>query len=703
MPKFFALKMDANPVQTQMAAATVTVDGQWLTISPEFCCMLGYSAAGLRSLSHDDLLPPEERQRMSAFREQLTQGKFDPAKIDTRYVHASGRFVPVEVKLSFRSGNKAQPACLELHTEDFELRKAKAQRLAEEAENCRLLLQSATGHAIMRLDEQGNVLGWNAGAERMFGYEEDEIIGCPYRMFFIPEDIAIGTPRKVLDLARNHGQAEKDVWQVRKDRTRFWASGIITPFHDRAGRITGFVNICCDQTDRKISAERALHLAQHDSLTGLPNRKKFHEELKGLIEVAKASGNRIGVILLDLDHFKTINDSLGHHSGDQLLKCVARRLIESVRQANFIARLSGDEFGIILNDVDGQQEVEWLASELLKDMSRPFMLGEGQVLTGVSMGIALFPEDASDAEQLLMNADLAMHRAKSLGRSTYVFYTDRLNDEAARRHALGEASRLALLRQEFDLYYQPQFALNGTETGCEICGVEALLRWHHPDMPMVTTGEFVALADETGLIVQLGEWVLRTACAQLRQWHDAGFHDVLIAINMSYRQIKERNFFAMLDQVFAETGVNPHCIELEITEGILMETTSNNTSLLHALKERGVKISIDDFGTGFSSLSYLKHFPVDSLKIDQAFIRHLPDNHNDASITSAIIGLGHSMNLRVVAEGIENERQARFLKERKCDCAQGYYFSKAVPSEEITRLLEERAKRRSVSDSQSSS
>jgi diguanylate cyclase (GGDEF)-like protein len=388
-------------------------------------------------------------------------------------------------------------------------------------------------------------------------------------------------------------------------------------------------------------------------------------------------------MFVDLDRFKTVNDSLGHHAGDQLLKCVAQRLQESVRKTDIIARLSGDEFGIICAHLRSHREAEYLAAKLVKTLARPFTLGQDQVTTGGSIGVTVFPKDSTDADQLLINADLAMYRAKNQGRSNYVLYTEQLNDEAARRHALDEASRSALQRNEFDLHYQPQFALDANR----ICGLEALLRWHNPGLPLVTTSEFVALADDTGLIVPLGEWVLRTACAQLKTRHDQGFTDLRVAVNMSYRQIKEGNFLPMMDQIFAETGVDPHMVELEITEGLLMENTHNNTSLLYSLKERGLRISVDDFGTGFSSLSYLKHFPVDSLKIDQTFVKHLPDNRNDASITSAIIGLGHSMNLTVVAEGIETEQQVLFLKERKCDAAQGYYFSPALPPEQIGSLL----------------
>jgi diguanylate cyclase (GGDEF)-like protein/PAS domain S-box-containing protein len=667
---------------------SLTTDGKWLNITEEFCNLIGYSAEELQSISHSDLLPPHEAKRINTFHEQLVQSRFGPAKIETQYICKDGSAIRIELTSRVVEHGDAAPY-LSLTAEDILSRERRADAARETAENYRLLVQNATEHAIIRLDEHGTVISWNPGAERILGYREEEIIGRPASLFFTPEDVASGVAEQEMDNARKAGRGEDERWQVRKNQTRFWASGIMTPLRNDEGNLQGYVKIFCDLTDKKINAERTLHLAQHDSLTGLPNRRKFHDELDHSIGRAKATRTELAVLFIDLDRFKIVNDSLGHHAGDQLLKCVAQRLTESVRKTDIIARLSGDEFGIICIDLHSYQEAEYLAAKLVKMMATPFSLGTDQVSTGASIGVTVFPQDAADATQLLINADLAMYRAKSQGRSAYVLYTERLNDEAARRHALDDASRLALTRKEFDVYYQPQISL---ETN-RICGMEALLRWEDPGLPMVTISELVTLADDTGLIVPLGEWVLKTACTQLKVWHDMGFRDLRVAINMSYRQIKESNFLNMLDAVFAQTGVDPQCVELEITEGLLMENTSSNTAVLHALKEKGIRISIDDFGTGFSALSYLKNFPIDALKIDQAFVKHLPDNQNDASITSAIIGLGHSMNLTVIAEGIETKEQALFLRERNCDCAQGFFFSKAVPSDEITRILHERMDR----------
>ncbi|MDB5765109.1 MAG: domain S-box protein [Herminiimonas sp.] len=629
---------------------------------------------------------------MRTFQHQLVQSRFGPARIETQYVRKDGSAIRVEISVSLVEKEADKVPYLKVRAEDLVQKERRKQNARETAENYRLLLESVTEHAIIRLDENGTVISWNPGAERILGYREEEIVGRSVSVFFTPEDVTSGEVEKELSQARATGRGEDDRWQVRKDQTRFWASGITTPFKNEEGRIQGFVKIFCDLTDKKIIAERTAYLSQHDTLTDLPNRKKFHDELDRIISEAKAMSREIAVLFIDLDRFKVINDSLGHHSGDQLLKSVAQRLVESVRKTDIIARLSGDEFGIICTDLGSHAEAEHLAAKLVKMLSQPFSLGKEQVTTGASIGVTMFPKDAVDADQLLINADLAMYRAKNQGRATYELYTESMNDEAARRHALDEASRLALENEEFNLHYQPQFTL---ETN-EICGVEALLRWHNPGLPMVTTQELIALADDTGLIVQLGEWVLRTACTQLKQWHDLGFDDLPLSINMSYRQIREGNFLSMLDNVLMQTGVNPQSIELEMTEGLLMENTRDNTSLLYSLKEKGIKISVDDFGTGFSSLSYLKHFPVDSLKIDQTFVKHLPENQNDASITSAIIGLGHSMKLKVIAEGIETEQQALFLKERNCDCAQGFFFSRAVPPHEITRMLQNRAQDRNA-------
>jgi diguanylate cyclase (GGDEF)-like protein/PAS domain S-box-containing protein len=670
--------------QSITGSVALTVDGQWISIDKGFSDLLGYSSDQLLKLRHDDLLAPSERERVSMFHLRLIEGRFGPAKIETQYLRCDGSTVRVEIEsnaIDLPDGSQ----CLRVRIEDVAEREAAVALARETAENYRVLLQSATEHAIIRLDENGAVISWNPGAERILGYREDEIIGRSAAIFFTPEDMAKGEVERELDHARRFGRGENDRWQVRKDQTRFWASGITTPFKNEEGKIQGFIMIFCDLTDKKIVTERAFYLAHHDSLTGLPNRKCFHNDLVEIIAEAGLTLTEIAVMLIDLDHFKVINDSLGHHSGDQLLKCVAQRLAETVRKTDIIARLSGDEFGIICTHLRATKEAELVSDKLVKALACPFALGQDQVTIGASIGVTVFPKDSTNPDQLLINADLAMYRAKNQGRSTYVLYTEQLNDEAARRHALDEASRLALQRREFELYYQPQYILATNE----IYGMEALLRWRNHGLPMVTTSELVRLADDTGLIVPLGEWVLRTACAQLKAWHDQGFEYLRMAINLSYRQIQAGNFLPMLDAVLEETGVDPQSIELEMTEGLLMENTRNNTALLYALKERGIKISVDDFGTGFSSLSYLKHFPVDSLKIDQSFVQHLPENQNDASITSAIIGLGRSLNLTVVAEGIETEQQALFLRESKCDRAQGFYFSMALPAKEIAAFLVE--------------
>ncbi len=426
---------------------------------------------------------------------------------------------------------------------------------------------------------------------------------------------------------------------------------------------------------------RALYLSQHDSLTGLPNRAMFHSELSRILAGAEASGSEVSVLFIDIDQFKEINDSLGHHVGDMLLQGIARRLKDTVAgEADIVARLGGDEFGVISVDPANPDD---LAATLVQSLTRPFLFADHRLVTGASIGITTYPADGTTPSQLLVNADMAMYQAKHRGRSTFVRYTENLDTEAKRRHAIRNALRDALSNDQLELHYQPLYALDrGT-----LVSAEALIRPHATGIPLLTAAEMITVAEDSGQIHQLGEWILRRVCAQIRAWLNAGLTPPRIAVNISSQQLREPEFVGLIDGLLREHGLEARSLELEITERTLMENNRVNIATLRALRERGIHIAVDDFGTGFSSLGYLKQFPIDSLKIDQIFIKGLPGDRHDAAITSAIVDMAHGLGLSVIAEGIEQEDQLEFVRRIGCDVGQGYMLSDALTASRLTEML----------------
>lgn len=434
-------------------------------------------------------------------------------------------------------------------------------------------------------------------------------------------------------------------------------------------------------TLKKSERERefTLYISQHDALTGLPNRSMFNKRLEEAIKEAQASNGTVHVLFLDVDRFKEINDSLGHYIGDILLTAVAKRLQSHIRNTDFLARLSGDEFGIICKN---QGRIEDLASTLVYELSRPFRLDDHHVSTSISIGITSFPDDASRPEQLLANADMAMYGAKNNGRSAFQLYTADMEQAAKRRHAIKVSLHAALIANELEMYYQPVFSLKDNA----LCSVEALIRWPYTSISLLTPTELVDVAEDTGMIIELGEWILRTVCGHVKSWQEQGF-DLKVAINVSSIQLKEPLFLHMLNGILDECELDPAMLCFEITERVLVENNAINRDLIEALSHKGIQISVDDFGTGFSSLSYLKYFSVNALKIDQTFVRGLPSDKEDAAITTAIISLAQGLGINVVAEGIENREQLEFLKALHCEQGQGYIFSRPLSHADLLQAL----------------
>ncbi len=434
---------------------------------------------------------------------------------------------------------------------------------------------------------------------------------------------------------------------------------------------------------RKLAEDQLRFIATHDALTDLPNRTMFNERLRHALHQGTRYSRGIAVMFIDIDRFKVVNDSLGHSAGDRLLQDSAKRLSECLRESDTVARLGGDEFVVMVENFTAPKDAIAVAQKVLAGLARPFFLEGQEFLMSASIGISTFPEDGKDAETLLKNADIAMYRAKDQGRNNYQFYSAQMNKHTFERLAMESSLRRAIERNEFLLHYQPKLDLR---TGA-IAGVEALIRWKHPDWGMVSPAQFIPLAEETGLIVQIGEWVLKTACDQSRSWREQGIPPMRVAVNLSARQFSQKTLVSDVARTLVQSGLTPDCLELEITESLVMHNPEGAAETLHKLKAMGIALSIDDFGTGYSSLAYLKRFPIDCVKIDRSFIKDIPTEADDMAITKGVIALGHSLRLKVVAEGVETVEQQDFLRSNDCDEMQGYLFSKPLPAEEVTALL----------------
>ena len=487
---------------------------------------------------------------------------------------------------------------------------------------------------------------------------------------------------KVLTTAR---QPFRDLCHTARDADGEWRfisfSG--EPVFDGDGRFSGYRGIARDITQSRRADEKILRLAHFDELTELPNRTMFMQTLKRAFSLAQRRGKQFALFFIDLDRFKNINDSLGHESGDQLLQDVARRLRDNLRESDSVARLGGDEFVVLVEDCADPRELNSIAQNILNAVGRPYVLsGQEYHVTG-SIGISTYPTDGQDPAALLKNADIAMYLAKDRGKNNFQFYSAQQNAHSFERLALESALRHALGRDEFVLHYQPRVDI---PTG-RIVGVEALLRWNHPDLPMVLPNQFIPLAEETGLIVPIGRWVLRTACAQSALWRHEGLPALRMAVNLSARQFSDDGLIDDIADALAQAELAPNGLELEITESMVMQNPERAVTTLNRLREMGIPVSIDDFGTGYSSLGYLKRFPIDNVKIDRSFIKDLPHDTDDAAITRAVIAMAQSLRIRVIAEGVETREQLQFLRDHDCNECQGYFLSRPLPASNFALLV----------------
>ena len=533
--------------------------------------------------------------------------------------------------------------------------------------------------------QDGTYLGCNEAFSRFVGRPMEEITGRNDLALFGTEVGEFFRSKDREMLSENTTKLNEE-WVVYPGPggQRVLLSTLKTPFYGEDNQTLGVLGVSRDITEQK-KTEEALreqecslrHLAHHDPLTGLPNRLLMTDRLTQSIRKARRTGAKLAVCFIDLDHFKEINDSLGHTVGDQLLKAVSQRLRDSIREEDTVARLGGDEFTILIEDLTESAAIGALADKVLSTFSKPFQMVDQELSITTSIGISIFPADGSDTEMLLRNADAAMYHAKSEGRNAYRFYSADMTERARTRVAVESALRQALNKKQFLLYYQPQYELGSGR----LVGAEALIRWQHPTNGLVLPGSFIPIAEDTGQIVQIGAWVLENACAQMKYWQDAGMADFKMAINLSGRQTLNSGLVETVNRVVRTTGCNPRNLELEITEGFLIQQPERSRAVLQELCNLGIEIAVDDFGTGYSSLSYLKQFPISKLKIDQSFVHDIPFDTNDRAISTAIIALGKSLGLAVVAEGVENREQVEFLSANGCDQVQGFFYSKPLSAD----------------------
>ena len=568
--------------------------------------------------------------------------------------------------------------------QDITTRKGIEEALLHAQEKYRAIVEDAVV-GIFQATPDGRIISANPALAKMHGYDSPEQMMAEVsdvgRQIFV-------SPAQWQDLSAvldEHGVAQDVELEIyRRDGAKRWFLANVRAVRGPEGKVVRREGTVQDISERKAAEKKVQYLAYYDALTGLPNRTLFRDRLTRALASARRRGEKVGLLFFDLDRFKTINDSLGHSIGDLLLREVAERFRECAREQDTVARLGGDEFVVVLTGVKDVADVAVAANRILGAMATEIEVQGHMLSVTSSLGISVFPDNGADPETLVKNADAAMYCAKDKGRNSFQFFTQDMNERAMERLTLENSLRLALERGELSLVYQPQVDL----ASGRIIGAEALLRWRHPELGQVPPKKFIPIAENSGLILPFGEWVLKTACAQARQWQDQGLPALPVAVNVSAVQFRQERFLEMVRKALDQTGLAPQYLELELTESLLLSNADLTKSVLRELEGMGLRLSIDDFGTGYSSLGYLRHFPFYKLKIDRCFIQNIPAGTDNAAITSAIINMARSLNLKVLAEGVETEEQLFFLRERRCDEVQGYYFSRPLPAEEFAEKMQ---------------
>jgi diguanylate cyclase (GGDEF)-like protein/PAS domain S-box-containing protein len=650
---------------------------------------LGFTEAELAASCIDDLLPAADRQyladRLPMLPWPVHSVLMETIRLDSYYSgehrllskHLDNTQAVYWLKSSalYSEQGKLEGAVITaLNITELKVREMRLRLSSKVFDNC--------SEAIFITDQQGNIQEVNDAFCEITGYERSEVIGQNTRLLKSNmHEQAFYT--RMWQALLEQGAWRGEIWDRRKNGELCPMLASIDAVYDEQGRLTHYVAVCTDISQQKQTEQKLQQLAYYDVLTLLPNRVLFKDRLEHDIRVAQRNRARLAVFFLDLDHFKNVNDTLGHWVGDYLLKIIANRIQSCLRDLDTVSRLGGDEFTIVLTGLAGIADATELAQRVIDEVQKPIEIADHVIYVGASIGIAVFPDDGDDFYTLTKHADTAMYAAKAKGRGQFQYFEAGMNETAHQRLLLENALRLAIEQEDFQLYYQ--LKLGGSSD--RIAGAEALIRWKRPGFGIMPPDRFISVAEETGLIIPLGAWILKTACLQAKAWKDriAGFR---MAINLSPRQLLDGDFIPVLDQVLAETGTDPEWIELEVTESLVMHDIEKACERLCQIRDRGIRIAMDDFGTGYSSLSYLQKLPLQVLKIDRSFVQAYTGDpaSSEATFIKTIIALGHSLNMTVVAEGVENESQLAVLKAHGCDEFQGYYFSPPLPADEFERL-----------------
>lgn len=660
-----------------------TGEGYWLVelntlkiieVNEALCRMLGYSREEIIGRQPFELAD-EENSRIFAYQaSKIRQTRQRSYEVVLQ--HKDGHDVIVQINATNMPHGEEEPNQAFAFITDITERKR-----AEEELRIAATFFETTSEAITVTDTHNRIIAINPAFTAITGYTEEEALGR--------DPSFLGSGRNNRAFYRNMwhtlerlGRWQGEIWNRRKNGEIYpeWLS--IVAIRDDKGVVKQYMAVFSDITKRKQDEEKIWRQANYDGLTGLPNRNLFKDRLDQAMHAAHREGSRLALMFIDLDRFKWVNDTLGHASGDLLLQEAARRLQGHVRETDTVARLGGDEFTVLLNDIKGTVDVDRIAENLLGCLAEAFNLGGKEAFVTGSIGITLYPGDATDMEQLLGNADAAMYTAKEAGRNVFRYFTREMNEAAQRRLQLETDLRRVLEREELLLHYQPIIDSHG-----EACGAEALLRWDHPEFGAISPDEFIPLAEETGTIIPIEQWVMRQACNDAVRFKKCVSGDFFVSVNISSVQCKSDHCRMVIGSVLQESGLDPACLKLEITERVMMENTEYVIELLREVRSMGVRLAVDDFGTGYSSLSYLKQFPVDVLKIDRVFIEDLPDDRDNMALVEAIIAMAHSLNLQVVGEGVETPEQLAFLNSLGCDMIQGFHYSRPVPAQELVDFL----------------
>jgi diguanylate cyclase (GGDEF)-like protein/PAS domain S-box-containing protein len=670
--------------QAAVGITRLSLDGVLVDVNQKFCDMLRYDRSELIGKAVNDIAYPDDHERISELNALFVNCEMKSSASEKRFVRKDGTLMWARQVVSVGRDGTGTPCYFVSVIEDISESKQTQIALQQSEEQFRQLAAHIPQVFWIGDIAQRKLVYVSPAAKDLFGRSLEEIYASPRTLI---RAVHKHDRQRLISARRSAagGSYDEVVRVVRPDGTMRWVRDRAFPVRDADGKPYRIAGIAEDITERRESEERLIYLAHYDALTNRPNRLLFYDRLGHAIALARRNQWIVGVMFIDVDRFKYVNDTLGHAVGDRLLQKVSERLIKAVRSEDTIGRLGGDEFAVVLSNLGAVQDAEAVAHKIIQSIDDPFQLDGGEVYVTASIGITLYPSDGLDQDTLLKNADLAMYRAKEEGRNTYARYFPDMNRQNAGRLDMQAMLRRALERKEFVVYYQPRVDVQTNH----IVGAEALIRWNSPELGFVSPEEFIPIAEETGLIVPIGEWVLRTACAQNAAWQAAGYVPLLMSVNFSARQFREKNLAETIVRVLDETGLEAHYLDLEITESLSMTHANSTLALLQKLHRLGVGFSIDDFGTGYSSLAYLKRFPVQSLKIDKSFVRDLISDADDAAIVSAIVAMAKSLKLKVIAEGVETKGQLDYLSTLYCNEYQGYYFSRPVPAATLVKYLEQ--------------